>query len=160
MTKSRAQESRENNPIRNFTSTNFQPGMSLNFERFPPREGYVQRWVRVKTAAGDDMGNISQKLNAGWNPRAASSIPKDVYATTMNLHGTEVILVSNMVLMERPAEVHEAHGKWVEEQTKNQMLSVADTLSNSHVPGSGMTRPEMSSSTKVSQGRDVEIDPD
>lgn len=103
-----------------------------------PRPGFVQRWMRTKLGPDDDARNVMRRMNRGWRPRSADTIPAGEFAPTMNIpsFGT-AIGVDGAVLVERPADMHaaqEAHGRDLADrqmQSVYQMLADADESARS-----------------------------
>lgn len=123
-----------------------------------PRPGYAQRWVRTKLNGNDDQRNLIKKLNQYWRPRAADTVPKGMFAPTIN-HGEygNVVGTHDMLLMERPLRVHQAQAASVKEDTRNLEQVVRRNLGKTYEGEAGFRRPEMSVSSRVSKGRPVEV---
>lgn len=153
---SRAQESRDAEQVREEHNDNWsQPGL-LNAPEARP--GFVQRWVRTKLGGNDDQGNLIRKLNQGWRPRQAGSIPKG-YAAPTTSYGDygNVVGTHDMLLMERPVEIHQKYADSVKESTRNQERAVKANLNQVHKPGDGVTSPELNVQRHVSTGRPVTV---
>ena len=43
-----------------------------------PRAGMVQRWIRVAVRGEADPVNTARKFREGWQPRAVSTVPKNI----------------------------------------------------------------------------------
>lgn len=96
-----------------------------------PRAGFVQRWMRTKLGADDDARNIMRRMNRGWRPRSAETIPAGEFAPVMQIPSFgSVIGVEGMVLVERPAEMQSAHEQYGRELADRQMQSVYQMLAD------------------------------
>lgn len=162
-TTSRAQGSRaadEGNQIReNFDDIDFTPS-NLDTRNIPPREGYVQRWVRTKTGSEEDPSNVFKSANVGWKPRLADTIKGSFAVPTINYNGDNVIGLHDTILMERPAELDERHKSYFKQAAKDQLASVHNDLHKVHDTKSGMGAPQNNSSSRVSTGRPADISSD
>lgn len=78
-----------------------------------PREGMVQRWVRVADVGSDgsDISNYARKSWKGWTPRPLDTFP-DMYKRAIPRRGKSVsddqggYQVAELILMEMPEETH------------------------------------------------------
>lgn len=79
----------------------------------PARPGMKQRWIRVEETAGvSDARNVTKKALEGWTPRPADSVPEAYRPQTVNKgQFAGCICVGDLVLMERPIELHERYAK-------------------------------------------------
>jgi hypothetical protein len=67
----------------------------------PPRPGFVQRWVRIKSAGQDDTENYERYLEEGWRVRKPSTVPRaHSLATTKSSNNGQMIVKRGHVLME------------------------------------------------------------
>jgi hypothetical protein len=131
----------------------------LNTSNIPPRDGYVQRWVRTSVKGIEDQANVQKKFNRGWRPRPMSTIPKGQYVMHVDFNGMDVVGVHGMILMERPKALHEKQRKMIQQDTDMQMKSVKHDMYKVHEPGSRLTRPEfVEENTKTSRGRIAPVD--
>ena len=161
---SRASESRaadEGNNIRdNFDDFDFTPS-NLDTRNIPPREGYVQRWVRTKTGSEDDSSNVFKSTNVGWKPRLAETVQQGSMVPTVNYNGDNVIGLHDTILMERPKELDDKHKAYYKKLSDDQLSSVYNDLHKVHDKSSGMGAPRINSTSKVSTGsRPANITPD
>lgn len=157
---SRTQQSRAAEPLHENYNDNWESPALLDTKNIPARPGFVQRWVRTKLRAADDQNNIFKKINQGWQVRTMDSVPKGQFVPNIDFNGTSVIGIHGMILMERPAEMHERHGAYNRSQAQNQLTAVKENMFNVHKDGTGLTRPTMKNKSNVSQGRLVEADDD
>jgi len=160
---SRANESRaagENEDIRDeFDDIDFTPA-NLSTKDIPPREGYVQRWVRTKKGDEDDPSNVYKSSNVGWKPRLADSVKSGVILPTIAFNGDNVIGLHDTILMERPEALHNKHENYHKQMAKDQLSSVYNDLHKVHDRSSGMGAPQDNSTSRVSRGRQAAITPD
>lgn len=95
------------------------------------RPGFVQRWMRTKLGSEDDARNIMRRMNRGWRPRSADTIPAGEFAPTMKIPSFgQVIGVEGMVLVERPAEMQASHEQYGRDMADRQMQSVYQMLAD------------------------------
>ena len=155
---SRAQEARVADPVHEYWDDNVSDS-ALDTSRIPPREGYVQRWVRVRLKGQEDQSNAYRRYNKGWKPRLKSSVPEGQFVMSTNFNGLDVIGTPSMVLMERPKEFEDRQRRANEQATQMQMAAVKQTMYKQYSPGSGMSRPEFEKeNSRVTRGRAAEID--
>jgi len=133
----------------------------LDTKSMPPREGFVQRWVRTTINSEDDQANVYRRMNQGWKPRLADTIPKGQYVPTVNYQGSNIIGIHGNILMERPIERHEKQQAREKNLADAQMNSVTNNMHNVHKAGSGITKPEFTEqSSRVERGRVAPVAPD
>lgn len=142
-----------------FEDIDFSPA-NLDTRNIPPRDGYVQRWVRTKVGNEDDQSNVYRSTNVGWKPRAASTVPKGSMAPTVEFNGDDIIGVHDTILMERPVEVDIRHKQYEQKLANSQMQAVENDMLKVHDRSSGMGRPENLSRSSVSTGRVAPVTPD
>lgn len=152
MKESRTQETREAETIHETYTDQWENPQILDTTHIPARPGFVQRWVRTLVRGDNDQTNVFKKINQGWNPRLASSVPKGAFIPHIDFNGTDVIGIHGMVLMERPVEKHEKHAEHNRQATQAQMNAVKYDVHKVHEIGSGLTRPEMQNKSTVSRG--------
>ena len=68
-----------------------------------PRDGYTQRWIRVRLGNEDDARNSMRKFREGWLPRQLDTVPEG-YAPPTFSHSRlgNVIGVEDLILCEMP----------------------------------------------------------
>lgn len=154
---SRVQESRASE---NINVDSFGDDSLLDTTNMPPREGFVQRWVRTTINNEDDQGNVFRSMNRGWKPRKADTVPNPM-VPTINYNDANVIGIRGMILMERPIELHEREVARENNISDNLMAGVKSNMHDVHTQGSGITRPEFTEqSSRVEKGRVAPVAPD
>jgi hypothetical protein len=154
----REQELRVSEPVREEYPEYYENDTLLNTDYIPPREGYVQRWVRTSLQGREDQSNVYKKLNKSWRPRLLDSVPKGQYVPQIDFNGAQVIGIHGMVLMERPKALHERQKQAIRRDTENQMLAVKHNMYAEHDPRSGMRFSEERFETQTSVGRQPKVD--
>jgi len=98
----------------------------LFLPKIDSREGYMQRWVRMKIHGEDDY-SFSRMMTMGWRPRPADTLPKDVYAPKTNIgeYGN-VIATHDSILMEIPRQNFERYATYIDKKNKE----LEDSISN------------------------------
>lgn len=133
----------------------------LDAKNMPPREGFVQRWIRTSINNEDDQSNVYRSINQGWKPRLASSVPKGEFVPQVNYQGSDIVGIHGMILMERPADKHDRQQAYEKSIADNQMKAVTNDMHKVHKEGSGLTRPEFTEqNSRVSKGRIAPVAPD
>lgn len=68
-----------------------------------PRDGYTQRWIRIRLGTREDVNNSSRKFREGWLPRSPDTVSKgDLPPTTSHPRLGNVIGVEDLILCEMP----------------------------------------------------------
>ena len=142
-----------------FEDIDFSPA-NLNTKDIPPREGYVQRWVRTSIGNDSDQSNVYRSGNLGWRPRAADSVPKGRMVPTVEFNGDNVIGLHDTLLMERPEALDAKHKEYERKLAAGQMETVENDMLKVHDSRSGMGRPTSNNSSTVSTGRVAPISED
>lgn len=156
---SRDQEMREMDDTRedeeiDFDSM-FHPTQSLAAPA--PREGFVQRWVRMQTGNEHDAQNMMRRQQTGrWTPRDPSTIKENFFL--QHAKQGDMIVIRGMVLMERPQKIHDAAKKWKKQRIADQMTRVETDIRDSQFAQGGM-RPFVSPETRstVQRGKPVRV---
>ena len=139
---SRAQEQRIADPIHEEYPQSWDDDSLLNTDHIPPREGYVQRWVRTTINGVEDQKNVQKKYNKGWRPRLLDTVPEGQFVMNIDFQGLRVIGIHGMILMELPKALHNRQKQRVQDDIDLQMQAVDATLSDVHDKRSGLTAPE------------------
>lgn len=118
-----------------------------NLEAPPARPGYVQRWVRVSIRAEDDVTNVSQSFQEGWQPRRADTVPAKFTAPTIS-HGkyAGVVGVHGLILCEMPVKRNAERNAYYRNLATQQTQGVAHDLEK-------ISHPEM----PITQKRESEV---
>ena len=158
---SREQETRAVEDVHELGFNPVDDASLLNTENMPPREGYVQRWVRTTINNEDDQSNLYRSINRGWKPRKADSVARGMFVPQVNYQGANVIGINGMILMERPIELHEKQKAYEDQLSNNQMRAVEANMHKVHERGSGLTKPEFTEhKSSVTTGRPAPVAPD
>lgn len=123
-----------------------------NLEAPPPRQGFVQRWVRFSVAEGVDNKNVQRRLREGWRPRDPSSVPRDYFPPTTELGDFgRCIGVEGLILCEMPASRNAQRNAFYRSQVERQTEAIDQDLlraqGNSGIPI------RKSAKTRVTTGR-------
>lgn len=153
----RTQASREETPVRE-EAISFETDSAL--PDIPAREGYDQRWIRVRANNQDDAKNIYTASRRGWTPRSPGTVGKAQNFLCIQREGLGgVVGTHDMVLMERPhaisrkeAEVRRGARRGRTEAVKGGLFSEYKNLGTSE---EHFTRPSVESSNRVERGRPV-----
>lgn len=133
----------------------------LDASKMPPREGFVQRWVRTTINDEDDQSNVYRRINQGWKPRKASTVITSEFVPTIKYQGADIIGIHGNILMERPIELQERQERHERKLASDQMKAVTNDMHKVHDAGSGITRPEFTEQkSKVTKGRVAPVAPD
>ena len=152
-TKSRAaEEGYEEREINFIDDIDFSPA-NLDTKNIPPREGYDQRWVRIKIGSEDDSKNVFRMANMGWQPRKADTVKKASMVPTVNFNGDNIIGVYDTILMERPDAIGKKQRTYEDDLSNRQIDAAKHDVYSVHDKNSGLTKPEYNSQSKVSRGR-------
>jgi len=142
-----------------FDDLDFNPA-NLNTKDIPPREGYVQRWVRTSIGNSSDQSNVFRSGNLGWKPRAADSVKKGAMVPTVEFNGDNVIGLHDTILMERPTAMDAKHKEYERKTAAGQMQAVENDMLRVHDSRSGMGRPTSNNRSSVSTGRVAPVSSD
>jgi len=150
---SRAMESREGDEIHESYQDQWTQSGLLDTKNIPPRPGFVQRWVRTKLGGMDDPKNVMQKMNQGYRPRNANTVPKGSFAPTVNTRQFgDIIGMDGIVLMERPEKLHKSHAAHNAAMANRQMEAVNGILAQAQEPGKGFGPVNKTHSSSVDTG--------
>lgn len=151
--KSRTQESRAGDQVHEAYTDMWENSGLLDTKHIPARPGFVQRWVRTKLKGADDPNNVMKKLNQGYRPRMADTVPQGTYAPTINSRQFgDIIGMDGIVLMERPEKLHEKHAAHNRAMAGRQMEAVNGILTQAQEPGKGFGPVNMQASSKAETG--------
>lgn len=101
-----------------------------------PEPGYAFRWIRVATQGQDDPGNISSKLQEGWEPVKASEHPEIqlMRAPSSTSRFPDSIEVGGLLLCKTPVEFAEQRDDFYRKQATSQMQSVDNNFMRENNP--------------------------
>lgn len=152
----RAQESRDANPVREQEDTPWVQGGSLEAPKARP--GYTQRWIRVASKGKDDAINISKKFREGWKPRPADTVPAH-YQTAKIEHGRYAgfIGVEGMVLCELPIARAKARKQYIRDQTDKKTKAIDAELERANKANRGPGFGEIQKSERSIPVREVRV---
>lgn len=158
---SRNQDARDLNPIHEENPISFEEEGPL--PKIPSREGYAQRWVRVKQGSEADGHNLYRATRKGWKARSPDTIGKHLQFLTVQREGMGgVIGTHELVLMERPAEINQQEFAHKRKKWKSLDAAVKSDLFAEHQKlggdATGMTAPSFDSQAHVERGRPLVAD--
>lgn len=155
--KSRAQNESARDQVRDFDISALEMEETGPLPNIPPRPGYVQRWVRVSIRNESDARNLSTRSRRGWLPRAADTVDR-AYHHMMSQNETMggIIGTHDLVLMERPIEIHRRAEQIELKKRRDLELAVKTNLFREHNSiggsGSGFSAPKDESTAYVERG--------
>lgn len=135
-----------------YEDIDFNPA-NLDTKNIPPRDGYVQRWVRTKVGNENDQSNVYRNTNMGWKPRQADTVSDGAMVPTVEFNGDNIIGVHDTILMERPARLDEKHKEYERKMAADQMRAVESDLLKVHDRNSGMSSITSANKSSTSTGR-------
>lgn len=151
---SRSRESREGDQIHDQYGDIWAASGLLDTTHIPARPGFSQRWVRTKMNGVDDPKNVMKKMNQGFRPRLADTVPKGTFAPTINSRQFgDIIGMDGIILMERPEKLAKSHAAHNREMAAKQIEAVNGILRNAQEPGKGFGPVNVNSSSKSETGR-------
>lgn len=120
----------------------------------PPRDGYVNRFIRVRLGTVRDTARLRNAMREGWRPVKADSVDD---STLPNIHLEtfgDVIGVEDLILCEMPEQVFKKRQEFYRKKAKRQRAAITrqlDEQSRSNVPGFGPIQQQRQSSVSVPQ---------
>ena len=109
-----------------------QRGLKLPYVE--PRPGFVQRWVRTQLDGKQDEGNVYKRKQEGWEARKSSTLKEGEFLPSVE-HGKKgnnqaemVVGTFNMILMERPQELHDEYRELVKEDIRLQQEAIDNDI--------------------------------
>lgn len=159
---SRDQETREAESVHD---------MPIDFEAqgplpdIPARDGYAQRWVRVRKGKDADAQNLFAAQRRGWTPRSPNTVSKSLQWLTVQREGLGGVVGANdVVLMERPMAINDRERdikrrerRSIEQAVKNNLFSEYKGMGGA---ATGFTAPVDESKSSVERGRRPAIQDD
>ena len=94
-----------------------------------PRDGFTQRWIRIRTSTGDDAKNSIKKFREGWLPRGLETVPTG-YAPPTFLHSQlgDVIGVDDLILCEMPIKKARQRNAYYQSKTDRMIEGIENDL--------------------------------
>jgi hypothetical protein len=126
----------------------------------PARDGYVNRFIRIRLGTVRDTARLRNAIREGWRPVKASSLSdRSLPTTTLDQYG-EVIGVEDLILCEMPIHMHKQRQKHFREKQQRQNRAIERQLkgvSRQDVSGFGPIQATRHSSVTAAPQRRVEV---
>ncbi len=126
----------------------------------PARDGYVNRFIRIRLGTVRDTARLSNALREGWKPVKASSIDSRSLPTINIDQFGDVIGVEDLILCEMREEVHAQRKKFFAEKQRRQNRAIERQLkgvSKDDVSGFGPITATRHSSITVAPMRNAQV---
>lgn len=155
---SRSRESREGDVVHDEYADIWTQSGLLDTTHIPARNGFVQRWVRTKMNGVDDPKNVMKKMNQGFRPRMAETVPQGTFAPTINSRQFgDIIGMDGIILMERPETLHKSHAAHNRAMAAKQIEAVNGILQRAQEPNKGFGPVNVNTSSSVDTGRPAPV---
>ena len=123
----------------------------------PARDGYVNRFIRIRLGIVRDTARLRNAMREGWRPVRASSV-SDRSLPTVHLDNNfgDVIGVEDLILCEMPRNVYLKRQKYFRDKRTRQNQAIERQLRNQSsesAPGFGPIEQQRSSSVSRAQPR-------
>ncbi|PYX86658.1 MAG: hypothetical protein DMG70_00230 [Acidobacteria bacterium] len=122
----------------------------------PPRPGYRNRWVSLRTDNTEDAEHLEEMLDEGWRPVKRSRVRR-VHELTASSHGKygQYYVKRGLILMEIPERIMVQRDRFYRDQTRAQNKGVDRNmfkLENRYMP---LLKPERQTrvTTRARRGR-------
>jgi len=122
----------------------------------PPRPGYRNRWVSLRTDNTEDAEHLEEMLDEGWRPVKRSRVRR-VHELTASSHGKygQYYVKRGLILMEIPERIAVQRDRFYRDQTRAQNKGVDRNMfkvDNRYMP---LLKPERRTqvSTRARRGR-------
>ncbi len=95
-----------------------------------PREGMVQRWIRISSRGVDDPRNVNKSMREGWSPRPMNSMPAG-FVMSSGSPGNEQgghFIVDDLMLCEMPERTYAQRRDYYQGLADQQMEAVNQEL--------------------------------
>ena len=112
--------------------------------------GYDFRWIRVSMLGINDPGNVSGKLQEGWEPVKASDHPEIQLMGTGQNRFPDSIEVGGLLLCKTPSEFVQQRNAYYQQQADGQMYGVDNNFMRENDPRMPLFRER---NTEVKFGR-------
>ena len=131
-----------------------------DLEAPPAREGFVNRFIRIRLGTVRDTARLRNALREGWRPVKASSVT-DRSLPTINLDQFgDVIGVEDLILCEMPVRMHKQRVKFYRDKQRRQSRAIERQLkgvSRDDVSGFGPIQQTRRTSVSAAPARQVEV---
>ena len=117
----------------------------------PARDGYTQRWIRVKMLNEDDAKNTIKMFRQGWLPRPLETVPEGYLPPTIQhakLGG--VIGVDDLILCEMPIKKAQQRNAYYRARMDRMVEGIENDIRK---VDRGGPRIDMSNKTRVTKRR-------
>jgi hypothetical protein len=116
-----------------------------------PRQGFTQRWIRIRLGNNEDAKNSMKKFREGWLPRKLETVPEG-YAPPTFLHSQlgDVIGVDDLILCEMPVSKAKQRNAYYANKRDRMIEGIENDLRN---VSSGGPRIAKSHKTQVTKRR-------
>jgi hypothetical protein len=114
-----------------------------------PRDGFTQRWIRIRTSNGEDAKNSMKKFREGWLPRSLETVPTG-YAPPTFLHSQlgDVIGVDDLILCEMPIKKAVQRNAYYQQKTDRMIDGIENDLRKVESGGPRIARTHNTQVTK------------
>lgn len=126
----------------------------------PAREGYVNRFIRIRLGTVRDTARLRNALREGWSPVKASSVSGRSLPTINLDQFGEVIGVEDLILCEMPERMHKQRKKFYRDKQRRQNRAIERQLkgvSREDVSGFGPITAQRHTSVTAAPARRVEV---
>lgn len=115
----------------------------------PPRDGFTQRWIRIRWGNEEDVSNSSRKFREGWLPRTADSVePGYLPPTIRHARLGNLIGVGDLILCEMPIRKAMQRNAFWQSKTDRMVEGIESDLRNVSQHGPRIKRSAKTSVTK------------
>lgn len=113
------------------------------------RDGYTQRWIRIRLGNNEDAKNSMKKFREGWLPRKMETVPSG-YAPPTFLHSQlgDVIGVDDLILCEMPIKKARQRNAYYQSKTDRMIEGIENDLRNVSSGGPRIARDHKTTVTK------------
>lgn len=97
-----------------------------------PRDGMVQRWVRMSILGQNDSANMALQSGQGWRPRRLATVPtaeQSKYPSVRSARWGDVIVQGALILCEMPVGIAAKMEKYYKDQRINLVNSIRNDQS-------------------------------
>ncbi len=126
----------------------------------PARDGYVNRFIRIRLGTVRDTARLRNAMREGWRPVKASSVTDRSLPTIHLDQFGEIIGVEDLILCEMPVQMHKQRMKFYKDKQRRQNQAIERQLkgvSQVDHPGFGPIETQRRSSVTAAPTRRVEV---